>query len=117
MVGHFEGVEMSKMIPDLEGYFRQFVPSRDSLLLELEEEARQEGIPIVGPVVAELLYMLVRASHAGQILELGTATGGVWGRSTVFQFLVYCGLSLWAFLLKNKPFLYFSITLFISQSG
>jgi len=75
MVGHFEGVEMSKMISDLEGYFRQFVPSRDSLLLELEEEARQEGIPIVGPVVAELLYMLVRASHAGQILELGTATG------------------------------------------
>ena len=66
---------MSKMIPDLEGYFRQFVPSRDSLLLKLEEEARQEGIPIVGPVVAELLYILVRASHAGQILELGTATG------------------------------------------
>ena len=66
---------MSKMIPDLEGYFRQFVPSRDSLLLELEEEARQEGIPIVGPVVAELLYILVRASRTGQILELGTATG------------------------------------------
>ena len=63
------------MIPDLEGYFRQFVPSRDSLLLKLEEEARQEGIPIVGPVVAELLYILVRASHAGHILELGTATG------------------------------------------
>jgi caffeoyl-CoA O-methyltransferase len=66
---------MSKMIPDLEAYFRQFVPSRDSLLLELEEEARQERIPIVGPVVAELLYILVRASRARQILELGTATG------------------------------------------
>ena len=66
---------MSKMIPDLEGYFRQFVPSRDSLLLELEEEARQEGIPIVGPVVGELLYILVLATKAVQILELGTATG------------------------------------------
>ena len=66
---------MSRMIPDLEGYFRQFVPSRDSLLLELEEEARQEGIPIVGPVVGELLFILVRASGAMQILELGTATG------------------------------------------
>jgi predicted O-methyltransferase YrrM len=66
---------MSKMIPDLEGYFRQFVSPRDSLLLELEEEARQEGIPIVGPVVGELLYILVRASQATQILELGTATG------------------------------------------
>jgi caffeoyl-CoA O-methyltransferase len=66
---------MSRMIADPEGYFRQFVPSRDSLLLELEEEAGQEGIPIVGPVVGELLYILVRASGAMQILELGTATG------------------------------------------
>ena len=66
---------MPKMVPDLEGYFRQFVPSRDALLLELEEEARQEGIPIVGPVVGELLYILVRASRARNILELGTATG------------------------------------------
>lgn len=66
---------MSKMIPDMEGYFRQFVPSRDSLLLQLEEEARQERIPIIGPVVAELLYILVRASRARRILELGTATG------------------------------------------
>ena len=66
---------MSRMIPDPEGYFRKFVPSRDSLLLEMEEEARQEGIPIVGPVVGELLYILVCASGAVQILELGTATG------------------------------------------
>jgi len=66
---------MSKMIPDMEVYFRQFVPSRDSLLLQLEEEARQERIPIIGPVVAELLYILVRASRARRILELGTATG------------------------------------------
>ena len=47
---------MSRMIPDLEGYFRQFVPPRDPLLFELEEEARQEGVPIVGPDVGELLY-------------------------------------------------------------
>lgn len=66
---------MSRMIPDPEGYFRQFVPSRDSLLLELEKEAGQQGIPIIGPVVGELLYILVRASGAVQILELGTATG------------------------------------------
>ena len=66
---------MSRMIPNPEGYFRKFVPSRDPLLLEMEEEARQEGIPIVGPVVGELLYILVGASGAVQILELGTATG------------------------------------------
>lgn len=66
---------MSRMQPDLEDYFRSFVPPRDQLLLDLEEEARREGIPIVGPVVGELLYILVRATGAAKILELGTATG------------------------------------------
>jgi len=66
---------MSKMIPDLEGAFRQFVPPRDAVLLELEQEARQEGIPIIGPVVGEFLHILARAIQAKQILELGTATG------------------------------------------
>lgn len=63
------------MIPDLEGYFRQFVRRRDDFLLQLEEEAVFEGIPIVGPVVAELLALLVRAIQAKALLELGTATG------------------------------------------
>ncbi|MBW1742153.1 MAG: O-methyltransferase [Deltaproteobacteria bacterium] len=63
------------MIPNPEEYFRQLVPTRDALLLALEEEARQEGIPIVGPVVGELLFILARATQARHILELGTATG------------------------------------------
>ncbi len=66
---------MSVMIPDLENYFRGFVPPRDALLLELEEEAARESIPIVGPVVGELLYILGRISGAKNILELGTASG------------------------------------------
>jgi caffeoyl-CoA O-methyltransferase len=66
---------MSKMIPDLEGAFRGLVPPRDPLLLALEEEARQEGIPIVGPVVGQFLHILARAMQAKHILELGTATG------------------------------------------
>ena len=41
----------------------------------LEVEADQERIPIVGPVVGELLFILARAMGARQILELGTATG------------------------------------------
>lgn len=71
---------MSRMVPDLEGYFRGFVPPRDELLLELEREAEEEGIPIVGPVVGELLFILARAIRATAILELGTATG----YSTIF---------------------------------
>jgi predicted O-methyltransferase YrrM len=63
------------MIPNMEAYFRQFIPPRDDLLLKLEEEAEQESIPIIGPVVGELLYILVRVTQARRILELGTATG------------------------------------------
>jgi len=63
------------MLPDLENYFRGFIPPRDALLVELEEEAARESIPIVGPVVGEFLYILARAAGARNILELGTATG------------------------------------------
>jgi len=66
---------MSSMMPDLENYFRGFIPPRDALLLSLEEEAARESIPIVGPVVGEFLYLLARATAARNILELGTASG------------------------------------------
>jgi caffeoyl-CoA O-methyltransferase len=66
---------MSVMIPDMENYFRGFIPPRDALLLALEEEAARESIPIVGPVVGELLYILARVTGARNILELGTASG------------------------------------------
>jgi caffeoyl-CoA O-methyltransferase len=63
------------MIADPEQYFRNFIPDRDEILLELEREAQTEGIPIVGPLVGELLFILARATQAKAILELGTATG------------------------------------------
>jgi caffeoyl-CoA O-methyltransferase len=66
---------MSQMMPHLESYFRGFVPRRDELLQEMEIEAAAENIPIVGPVVGELLFLLARATGAVNILELGTATG------------------------------------------
>jgi predicted O-methyltransferase YrrM len=66
---------MCAMIADLEAHFREFLPPRDELILRLEEEARQEGIPIVGPLVGELLFILARATQAQRLLELGAATG------------------------------------------
>ncbi|MFA5112398.1 MAG: class I SAM-dependent methyltransferase, partial [Desulfobaccales bacterium] len=66
---------MSAMMPDLEGYFRGLAPPTDALLQELEEEAARESIPIVGPVVGELLFILARVTGAVRILELGTASG------------------------------------------
>ena len=66
---------MSTMMPDLEGYFRSLVPGGDALLQELEQEAAREAIPIVGPLVGELLFVLARATGAARILEIGAATG------------------------------------------
>ncbi len=68
-------VPMCAMIPDLEAHFREFIPPRDELLRRLEEEAQRENIPIIGPVVGELLLILARISQARRVLELGTATG------------------------------------------
>lgn len=56
-------------------HFRGLVPERDRLLRNLEEEAEKENIPIVGPLVGYLLYVLARFSKARAILELGTANG------------------------------------------
>jgi predicted O-methyltransferase YrrM len=66
---------MSKLVDQPEKYFKELIPPRDELLLELEAEAEQENIPIVGPVVGELLFILASAIKAQNILELGTATG------------------------------------------
>jgi predicted O-methyltransferase YrrM len=70
-----KGGNMSGVMDHPETYFRQFARSSDPLLRELEEEAAAEKIPIVGPVVGELLFVIARAMGAEAILELGTATG------------------------------------------
>ena len=66
---------MSKMLENPEAYFRKFVHPRTELLVALETEAEREKIPIVGPLVGELLSVLARVTRATSILELGTATG------------------------------------------
>jgi len=66
---------MAQMIGQPEKYFRELIPARDDLLLHLEAEAEREHIPIIGPVVGELLSILAGAVQAQKILEIGTATG------------------------------------------
>ncbi len=66
---------MPPIMENPETYFRQFIAPRSALLKELEEEARREKIPIIGPVVGELLFILAKIIRAEKILELGTATG------------------------------------------
>jgi len=66
--------------PSIEEYLATLVPPRSPVLHELEEHARQNHVPIVGPVEGNLLYLLARANGARRALELGTATGysGLW---------------------------------------
>jgi caffeoyl-CoA O-methyltransferase len=66
---------MSVMVENPTVYFSQWICTRTNLLREMESEAADQGIPIVGPVVGRLLYLLARLRKAGRILELGTATG------------------------------------------
>jgi len=63
------------MIPSPEAYFGKFLPARDPLLQHMEQEAQRENIPIIGPVMGELLYLLTTLGQARRVLELGTATG------------------------------------------
>ena len=66
---------MSSIVDKPEDYFKKLIPPRDDLMIKLEAEAEKENIPIVGPVVGELLYILAAATKAKRVLELGTATG------------------------------------------
>ncbi len=66
---------MTDIVKHPETYFSELIPERDTLLKRLEQEAEKERIPIVGPVVGQLLFVLARATAAINILELGTATG------------------------------------------
>ena len=66
---------MRMMVEDPNTYFGQWIPSRSELLLTLEREAKEQEIPIVGPVVGQLFYLLAKLNGARRIVELGTATG------------------------------------------
>ncbi len=66
---------MSTMVSDPRDYFSRFIPERDALLRAMETEAQREQIPIIGPVVGQLLYILARSAGARRVLELGTARG------------------------------------------
>lgn len=66
---------MSVMVEHPETYFSQWLCNRSRLMQELELEAAEKDIPIVGPVAGQLLYLLALVSQSRRILELGTATG------------------------------------------
>src|SRR5690349_16916456 len=61
--------------PAVERYLDSLLPARDEVLEEMERQAAQRDIPIVGPAVARVLYQYARLINAKKIFELGSAIG------------------------------------------
>jgi len=61
--------------PAQAGYLDRLLPPRDALLAEMEAWGGAHDVPISDPEVGRALAILVRASGARRILEIGTAIG------------------------------------------
>ena len=56
-------------------YMLSILPPRDSILQEMEAQAAERDISIVGPAVGRVLYQYARLMNAKKIFELGSAIG------------------------------------------
>ena len=59
----------------VEKYIYDILPARDRVLADMETAAAREHIPIVGPAVARMFYLLAQISGAKRIFEMGSAIG------------------------------------------
>lgn len=59
----------------VEQYLYDLLPERDEVLCEMEEQAARRKIPIVGPAVGRLFFLLARLSGAHTVFEMGSAIG------------------------------------------
>jgi caffeoyl-CoA O-methyltransferase len=61
--------------PAVEQYMASLLPEREPVLMQMEEQAAQRDISIVGPAVARVLYQYARLIGARKIFEMGSAIG------------------------------------------
>lgn len=59
----------------LERYMESLLPPRDPVLQRIERELETDQVPAIGPMVGQLVYLLLRLARCGDVLELGTAVG------------------------------------------
>jgi predicted O-methyltransferase YrrM len=59
----------------VEEYLYGLLPERDAVLNAMEQQAAERNIPIVGPAVGRLLYLLARSIGARTVFEMGSAVG------------------------------------------
>ncbi len=56
-------------------YIRDTLPQSEGLLLEMEEYAKEHGVPISQPESIRLLEIIIKIANAKRILEVGSAIG------------------------------------------
>jgi len=61
--------------PPVENYLYALLPEREPVLQEMERQAQERDIPIVGPAVGRLFYQYARLINAKSVFELGSAIG------------------------------------------
>lgn len=59
----------------VEDYIYSLLPPRDEVLSEMEAEAAERDVPIVGPAVGRIFAQLVMMTGAKTVFELGSAIG------------------------------------------
>jgi len=59
----------------VENYIYAMLPPRGPVLEEMERQAQQRDIPIIGPAVARLLYQYAKLINARSVFEMGSAIG------------------------------------------
>ena len=68
------------VFPKTERYLDSLLRPRDAILAEIEKHAEKNDVPIIGPLVGNLLSIIAESCNARKALEIGTATGysGIW---------------------------------------
>jgi caffeoyl-CoA O-methyltransferase len=61
--------------PRVENYIYAMLPERSAALQEIERQAKERDIPIVGPAVGRLFYQYARLIGAKTVFEMGSAVG------------------------------------------
>ncbi|MAT39932.1 MAG: methyltransferase [Ectothiorhodospiraceae bacterium] len=65
-----------KILPDeLTSYLESLLPERDANFYRMEERAKADGFPIIGPLVGNYLAQLAASISAKNIMELGSGFG------------------------------------------
>lgn len=63
------------MLQKIDRYLTSYLPDRHPVLAEMEQYAKENGFPIVGPLVGRFLYQMALSVKARKILELGSGFG------------------------------------------